>query len=532
MQKDNQDNKNLAQQGFVWLVGAGPGDFGLITLNGLEAIQQAEVLVYDRLINEDLIAEAPEDCEKIYVGKQAANHALPQPQINELLYQKAAAGKRVVRLKGGDPYVFGRGGEEGLYLAERGIAFEVVPGITSSIAGPAYAGIPVTHRECASSFHVFTGNFKDDERGLDFANLARLEGTLIFLMGFANLNYITQGLLAAGKAADTPAAVISQAATPRQRTAVGTLSDIEAKVAAAGLTSPAITVIGQVVNCRSQLNFFEPKLAEQARKNQERRQKGVLILRDPHQSNIFAQKLMNADLYPLAWPVISIEPFWLTPEIKAAIDGLADYTWVVFTSPNGVEFFMDNFYESGSDWRAFGHLKFAAIGRATAEVLRERAGVNADFVPQKQVSDALGQGLAELLQPEDNVLLPRSAIADNRLYQLLNAKCPVTDLKIYDTHFRTGDEKLLRERLQRVGYVPFTSGSTVEGFVQACGGAAAAQAALAEAGCQTVAIGPVTAQRMAEFGLEPDLQAAEHSLDGIIEVILQDLQQKEEKQHD
>ncbi|MCX4265433.1 MAG: uroporphyrinogen-III C-methyltransferase, partial [Firmicutes bacterium] len=216
---------NMQKQGRVWLVGAGPGDFGLITVKGLAAIEQAQVLVYDRLINDALLEHAPDDCEKIYVGKQAANHALPQPQINELLYQKASQGRRVVRLKGGDPYVFGRGGEEGLYLVERGIPVEVIPGITSSIAGPAYAGIPVTHRECASSFHVFTGNFKDDERGLDFANLAALEGTLIFLMGFANLNYITQGLLAAGKAADTPAAVISQSTTNRQHTAVGTLSD-------------------------------------------------------------------------------------------------------------------------------------------------------------------------------------------------------------------------------------------------------------------------------------------------------------------
>ncbi len=511
--RDNMQNKQ--SRGYVWLVGAGPGDFGLITLKGLEAIAQAEVLVYDRLINSNLIDRAPADCEKIYVGKQAANHALPQPQINELLYQKAAAGKRVVRLKGGDPYVFGRGGEEGLYLAERGIPFEEVPGITSSIAGPAYAGIPVTHRECASSFHVFTGNFKDEERGLDFANLARLEGTLIFLMGFANLNYITQGLLAAGKPADTPAAVISQATTPRQRTAVGTLADIEERCAAAKLSSPAITVIGEVVNCRPQLNFFE---RQQGR--------GVLVLRDARQSEIFIRKLQARGLTPYCCPVIEIVDRWLTPEIWAAIEGLPKYSWLVFTSPNGVRCFMDNFYSGGGDWRAFGHLKFAVIGRATAQALRERAGFDADFVPQKQVSDALGQGLAERLTPADNVLLPRSAIADNRLLEILSAKCPVTDLKIYDTRFCTDKEEQLREQLAKanIRYVPFTSASTVDGFVQACGGPEAAASLLTENACQTVAIGPVTAGRMRQLGLEPDLQAAEHSLDGVIEVILQDLE--------
>lgn len=514
--------------GKVWLVGAGPGDFGLITLHGLEAIRQAEVLVYDRLINDDLLAEAPAACEKIYVGKQAANHALPQPQINELLYQQASRGRRVVRLKGGDPYVFGRGGEEGLYLVERGVPVEVVPGITSSIAGPAYAGIPVTHRECASSFHVFTGNFKDDERGLDFANLARLEGTLIFLMGFANLDYITQGLLAAGKAADTPVAVISQATTQRQRTAVGTLRDIASRVAAAGLTSPAITVIGRVVECRAELNFFEQQLAEQAA---EYHKKGVLILRDARQSDVFVRKLRQNGLQPCAWPVIEIKSRGLTAELKAALADLAHYSWLIFTSPNGVKYFMELFLADGGDFRALAHLKFAVIGKATAQVLREW-GFTADYVPQKQVSDALGAGLAELLNAADRVLLPRSAIADNRLYELLSAKCPVDDIKIYDTHYRTAEADKLRERLAGVGYVPFTSASTADGFTQALGGAAAARTALAQAGCQTVAIGPVTAKRLRELGIEPDLQAAEHSLDGVIEVILRDMaensQNKEE----
>lgn len=504
------DKDNMQKGGRVWLVGAGPGDFGLITVKGLAAIEQAEVLVYDRLINETLLEHAPADCEKIYVGKQAANHALPQPQINELLYQKAGEGRRVVRLKGGDPYVFGRGGEEGLYLVERGIPVEIIPGITSSIAGPAYAGIPVTHRECASSFHVFTGNFKDDERGLDFANLAALEGTLIFLMGFANLNYITKGLLAAGKAADTPAAVISQATTNRQRTAVGTLADIESKAAAQRLSSPAITVIGRVVDCRAGLNFFEPQPGS-----------GVLILRDARQSDVFAQKLRQSGLQPISCPVIRI----VNHMDNAAADylqRLAQYTWLVFTSPNGVKAFMEAFRQNVGDWRALGHLKFAVIGRATAQVLRDW-GFAADYCPERQISDALGHGLAELLEADDRVLLPRSAIADNRLLALLSAKCPVDDWKIYDTQIVESMSAELLECLQNVRYVPFTSASTVDGFVQAAGGAAEAARALAAAGCRTAAIGPVTAERMRQLGMEPDLQAAEHSLDGLIKTILADM---------
>lgn len=515
-ERAREDMQNKRSRGYVWLVGAGPGDFGLITLKGLAAIAQAEVLVYDRLINSNLIDRAPAGCEKIYVGKQAANHALPQPQINELLYQKAAAGKRVVRLKGGDPYVFGRGGEEGLYLAERGIPFEEVPGITSSIAGPAYAGIPVTHRECASSFHVFTGNFKDEERGLDFANLARLEGTLIFLMGFANLNYITQGLLAAGKPAGTPAAVISQATTQRQRTAVGTLADIEEHCAAAKLSSPAITVIGEVVNCRPQLNFFEQQQG-----------RGVLVLRDARQSDIFAQKLRQAGLFPVSCPVIQIEPLdWQAAELQAALHKLSTYSWLVFTSPNGVKAFFEAMQAAQVDWRALGRAKFAVIGRATAQVLQQ-FGFGADYLPAKQVSDALGQGLAELLTPADNVLLPRSAIADNRLYELLSAKCSVEDLKIYDTKICTEDAQELRGCLEngQAAYVPFTSASTVDGFVQACGGPDLARQLLAKS--RAVAIGPVTAARMQQLELPIYAQASEHSLDGVIEVILQDLEGKE-----
>ncbi len=500
---------NEQKPGYVYLVGAGPGDFGLITLKGLQAIEQADVLVYDRLINANLIHRAPAACEKIYVGKQAANHALPQDQINELLYQKAEAGQTVVRLKGGDPYVFGRGGEEGIYLAERGIPFEVIPGVTSCIAGPAYAGIPVTHRECASSFHVFTGNFKDELRGLNFPNLAELEGTLIFLMGFGNLPYITQGLISAGKPAATPVAVVSHATTGSQQTVCGTLADIEQKVREAGLTPPAITIVGGVVNCREQLNFFE-----------QRRRPGVLVLRDARQSSPFAKMLREAGFHPVSCPVIRIEPLGLTPPLQDAIENIGRYTWLVFTSPNGVTLFFRQFFAAGGDLRQMAGLKFAAIGKATAENL-QKTGFRADYVPNKQVSDSLAQGLAKQLTAADCVLLPRSAIANNNMAPTLAAKCRVDDIPLYDTKVQTGCRDELKTLLSsgEVQYIPFTSASTVDGFYQAIGGDMSVLA-----GVKCAAIGPVTARRMQELGITPALTAAEHSLDGVLAALKEDAQ--------
>lgn len=500
---------NEQKPGKVYLVGAGPGDFGLITLKGLKAIEQADVLVYDRLINANLIYRAPAACEKIYVGKQAANHALPQDQINELLYQKAAAGQTVVRLKGGDPYVFGRGGEEGIYLVERGIPAEVIPGVTSCIAGPAYAGIPVTHRGCASSFHVFTGNFKDRLRGLNFPNLAALEGTLIFLMGFGNLPYITQGLIDAGKPASTPAAVISHATTGAQQTVCGTLADIEQKVKNAGLAPPAITVVGGVVKCRGHLNFFEPNPRP-----------GVLILRDARQSSPFAKMLQQAGFRPVTCPVIRIEPLGLTAELQDAIANISRYTWLVFTSPNGPTLFFRQFLAAGGDLRQLAGLKFAAIGRATAANL-QKTGFRADYIPNKQVSDSLAAGLAEQLKANDCVLLPRSAIADNNMAPALAAKCHVDDVPLYNTVIQTACRDELKTLLTsgEVRYIPFTSASTVDGFYQAVGGDLSILS-----GVKCAAIGPVTARRMRDLGITPGLTASEHSLDGVLAVLKADLQ--------
>ena len=429
---------------------------------------------------------------------------MPQDQINETLYQKAKEGKTVVRLKGGDPYVFGRGGEEGIYLAERGIPVEIVPGITSSIAGPCYAGIPVTHRDWASSFHVFTGNFKDEIRGLNFKNIAELEGTLVFLMGFGNLDYITEGLIGAGKDPETPMAVISHATTRRQKTAVGTIATIRKICEEEQLTPPAISLVGDVVKCREYLNFFET-----------RRKKSALILRDARQSDIFAKKLLADDFEPVVCPIIEIEKRDASPELKSAIENAASYSWIVFTSPNGVKAFFELMKESGGDLRSLGHIRFACIGKATAELLAN-VGFKADLVPEKQVSDALGEALKERLTADDRVMVPRSAIANNRLIDIVGEVCPVDDIKIYDTRIRTENEDQLRALLSggEIDYIPFTSASTVEGFVKALNGDLSC---LEKA--KTVAIGPITEKKMLKLNIKPDLVAADHSLEGVIEAM-------------
>ncbi len=488
----------------VYLVGAGPGDYGLVTVKAMSLIEGAEVLVYDRLINETLIDRAPVSCEKIFVGKAAANHALPQDEINALLYEKAATGKNVVRLKGGDPYVFGRGGEEGIYLKERGIDVEVVPGITSAVAGPCYAGIPVTHRDCASSFHVFTGNFKDEVHGLDFEIIAKVEGTLIFLMGFANLPYIVSGLKKAGKDPFTPVAVISNGTTKRQKTAVGSLTDIEEKVAAAKLTTPALTIVGDVVKCREQLNFFE-----------NRQEKGVLILRDIKQSDIFGVKLARAGFDPVPVPVIRVVNRPLDGEIKEVLDRIGDFNWIVFTSPNGVKSFFSLFLANGGDYRALAKIKFAAIGKASGEVLLQY-GFHADYIPAKQVSQSLALGLSKELQGGERLLLPRSAIAENEMVEILAGKGEVTDLKIYNTEIATENREALTGLLRGdfIDYIPFTSASTVDGLMAALGGQKEALA-----GVKLISIGPVTTKRMEYYGLTVDMEAKEHDLDGIVRIL-------------
>ncbi len=318
-------------QGKVYLVGAGPGDSGLMTLRGKALLEQAEVLVYDRLGTRDMLQWVPENCEKIYVGKQSSDHTLTQDGINRLLIEKAREGKKVVRLKGGDPYVFGRGGEEGLELAEAGIAFEEVPGITSAIAGLAYAGIPATHRGIATSFHVFTAHMKEEEGRQDWPVIAQLEGTLIFLMGRAALPEIAMQLMACGKSHDTPCAIVQWGTTPKQRTVTGTLETIESLADSSGIGSPCLIVVGPVVNLREKLSFFEnrPLFGHTG-----------VVTRSRTQSSKLTTQLEAQGAEVLEIPAIRIVP-QEQEALQQAVTDIKSYSWLVFTSVNGVSLFFE-----------------------------------------------------------------------------------------------------------------------------------------------------------------------------------------------
>ncbi len=371
----SQRDKATARRGMVYLVGAGPGDPGLITQRGLELIRRADCVVYDYLANPALLQEADPRAEMIYVGKKGGDHTLPQAEINRLLVDRARAGKKVVRLKGGDPYLFGRGGEEAEELVQAGIPFEMVPGVSSALAVPAYAGIPLTHRRHASLVSLITGH-EDPTKpasAIPWEVLARSPGTLVFLMGVKNLPEISQQLLKHGKDPATPAAVIHRGTTLAQRTVVGTLADIAARVQEAGLTAPAIIVVGSVVELRPQLNWFETRPLWGKR---------ILVTRTRRQASAFSALLREYGALCLEAPTIEIGP----PDdeyegLDQALHRLEEYQWLVFTSPNGVEAFFQRLFASGRDLRAVGRCRLAAIGVATAQVLK-RCGLIADVIPQ------------------------------------------------------------------------------------------------------------------------------------------------------
>ena len=322
-------------KGYVYLVGAGPGDPNLITIKGLNCIRQADAIVYDRLANNRLLSEAKDDCEFIYAGKESKNHTKSQDEINHILYQKAIEGKVVVRLKGGDPYVFGRGGEEGIYLNERGILFEVVPGVTSAIGGLAYGGIPITHRNCASSFHVITGHLKDELDELDWEVLAKLKGTLVFLMGVSNLKCICDNLLKYGRNIETPVAIINWASTPKQKTIEGNLTNIYDKAVLEGIKSPSLIVVGEVVNLRNNLNFYEklPLFGET-----------FVVTRPKSQNSRLVEVLEKYGANIIEFPSIRIEEIDTGGKLDNAIKDISKYTHIVFTSQNAVKLFFERLF--------------------------------------------------------------------------------------------------------------------------------------------------------------------------------------------
>ena len=503
--------------GKVFLVGAGPGDPRLLTVGAMNCLKQADVVVYDHLADESILAYVPPEAERIYVGKQSNKHTMRQEDINVLLADKADEGKTVVRLKGGDPFVFGRGGEEALVLLARGIPFEVLPGVTSAISVPAYAGIPVTHRGVAVSFAVITGHEDPTkpESHVRWQHLATGVDTLIFLMGVANLPEITKNLMDNGRSADTPAAVIRWGTRTDQETYVTTLGDAAAMVQRDGIRPPAIFIVGEVVKLREQLRWFDradirPLLG-----------KHILVTRARAQASALTEKLTALGAACVETPVIRIVP----PAdgyaaLDAAIGELHTYHWLIFTSVNGVEHFFAQLHHAGRDTRALGYAKVAAIGSATAKALHSY-GIDADLVPEEFRAEAVVEALKPILPPRARILLPRAQEARDVLPESLRAHGATVDVTpAYETvpELSGGEELAERLRNGEIDFVTFTSSSTVKNLVHQLGNITPLQQV------KIACIGPVTAETARSFALEPDIIAENYTIDGLVDAIREYMQ--------
>ncbi|MGC9333886.1 MAG: uroporphyrinogen-III C-methyltransferase [Anaerolineae bacterium] len=497
-------------QGFVSLIGAGPGDPGLLTLAGAEALAAADVIVYDYLANPALLAHVRPGAEQIYVGKQAGRHTLSQEEINTLLVERAQAGQRVARLKGGDPFVFGRGGEEALALVEAGLPFEVIPGVTSSVAAPAYAGIPVTHRGLSTGFAVITGHEDPakEESAIDWSRLATGVDTLVFLMGVGNLPKIVEQLVAHGRPPETPVALIRWGTMPDQQTVSGTLGDIVERVKVAGLRPPAVAVFGPVAGLRQQLRWFENRPLFGQR---------VLVTRTREQASLLSARVRALGAEAIELPTIHIAPPEDWEELDGAISALRDYDWIVFTSVNGVAYFWQRLRSAGQDARALHGIRLAAIGPATAAALEER-GLQADYVPDEYVAEAIAAGLEAVRGKQ--ILLPRADIARPALVDLLRKRgASVVEINAYRTLQPEVDTEELRKLLSRITVATFTSSSTVRNLASM-----ARQAGLdlsqALAHATVACIGPITAGTARDLGLAVGVVAEEYTVDGLVQALI------------
>ena len=497
-------------KGYVYLVGAGPGDIGLITVKGLECIKRADVLVYDRLANPRLLSYARSDAKLIYVGKTPDHHTLRQEEINQVLVDEAVKGQVVTRLKGGDPYVFGRGGEEGETLRSENSPFEVVPGITSAIAVPSYAGIPVTHRHLTSTFTVVTGHedpLKADSQ-VNWTRLAQDPGTLIFLMGVGHLEQIVHRLTEGGKSETTPIALIRWGTRPEQQVVVGTLATIVDDVKQAGLTSPAIIIVGDVVKMRDTLSWFEKKPLFGYR---------ILVTRAREQASTFSRMIEEAGGEAWEAPTIMIDSAAQTSELKNAVEKAGQYDWIIFTSVNGVQAFFACMKANNLDIRSLGQTKICAIGPKTKEALEEK-GLLVAAMPEKFVAESVVECLKPLLEPGDRVLLPRSDLARTVLVDTLTAMgMNVDEVIAYRTkkvdHF---DAEVLEKLYEgAIHIITFTSSSTVKNFMSLI-----KDTELPE-GVKLASIGPVTTATLAEYGLKPDIEASEYTIKGLFEAIVE-----------
>ncbi len=496
----------------VYLVGAGPGDPGLVSVKACECLRRADVVVYDRLADERILGYAPKEAEYIYVGKASSNHAMKQEDINRLLAEKAREGKCVVRLKGGDPFVFGRGGEEALLLEEMGLPFEIVPGITSAISVPAYGGIPVTHRGVATSFAVITGH-EDPTKGgsnMRWDKLSTGVDTLVFLMGVANLPYITKKLMENGRPGDTPAAVIRWGTKPEQRVLVTTVGTAAEDVEAAGIRPPAIFLVGEVVRLREKLRWFDrPETRPFFGKT-------VLVTRAREQASKLTAALEGLGAKCLEVPAIRLaEPEDGYQAVDDAIARLGDFDWLIFTSVNGVGRFFERMEHQGKDARSLGRARIAAIGAATADALKSH-GILADVVPREYRAEGILESLQGKIKTGQKILLPRAQEAREILPEKLRELGVVTEVApVYRTVAAEVDGEMLRQKFAQgeIDYVTFTSSSTVTNLLKIIGSPEALR------GAKAACIGPVTAETCRKSGIEPDIVAEEYTIDGLVQAM-------------
>jgi len=477
-----------------------------MTRRSLELIATADAILYDRLIPPGALDGARGDAQLIYVGKQPGGHSMSQQDINARLVDLGKTLRTVVRLKGGDPFVFGRGGEEAQALAAAGVPFEVVPGVTAGVAASAYAGIPVTHRDEASAVAFITGH-EDPEKpdsALDFKALAAFPGTLVFYMGVGHLEQIARQLIEAGRPADEPAAVVQRGTLTGQRTVLSGLAEIGQAVADAGIKPPAITVIGPVAKLRDSIQWLE---------NRPLFGRTVVVTRARAQASGLAARLAELGAEVVETPAIRIEPRAVSDELRKAAESIGDYELVCLTSPNGAALLMDALAELGKDARALGGVKVAAIGPATAAELQQR-GIHADVVPERSIAEALVEALQTMDLTGKRVLIARAAEARDVLPEALEERGAVVDVvALYDTVAEplTDDQ---RDAASRADYLTFTSSSTVRNFIETAGGVSD--------GARVVSIGPVTSATAKELGLTVHVEAKQHDIDGLVQALVED----------
>jgi uroporphyrinogen III methyltransferase/synthase len=493
--------------GVVYLVGAGPGDPGLMTARSLELIAGADSILYDRLIPPAALSGARDDAELRYVGKEPGDASVPQDRIHEELAERAQRGLSVVRLKGGDPFVFGRGGEEAEALHAAGVPFEVVPGVTAGVAAPAYAGIPVTHRDDASAVAFVTGHEDPakDDTALDWDALARFPGTLVLYMGVRNLPEIAGRLTAAGRDPGEPAAAVERGTLPGQRHVVATLGTLAKAVADAGLKPPAILLVGPVAARRDAIAWLEHRPLHGKR---------VVVTRARAQASGLAATLAALGAEVIELPVIRIEPTLDTPAVRDAVASLHTYALVVLTSPNGVVLLFEAMAGAGRDARALASAQVAAIGPGTAAALRER-GVIADFVPERFVAESLVEALREIPIEGKPVLVARAAEARDVLPDALRERGAEVDVvALYETVREEPAPEAIAATMA-ADYVTFTSSSTVKNFVEVTGGRM-------PDGARVASIGPITSEAVRDAGFEVHVEAARHDPDGLVEALTGD----------